>query len=83
MRSPSKQAHEGAADRRTAERRGPAADRREDVARALVGDRREGDQRAVAEAMVDALDDILKWERASERALRVAPSSASLEEATH
>lgn len=27
----------------------------------------------VAEAMVDALEDILRWERASERALRVAP----------
>jgi len=38
------------------------------------GERRVVEQRGMAEAMVDALEDILKWERASERALRVAGS---------
>jgi hypothetical protein len=31
--------------------------------------------RSVAHAMVDALEDILEWERASERALRVAQAT--------
>jgi len=58
-------------DRREAERR-TTSERRSDVQRAVEGDRRVVDQRAVGAAMVDALEDILKWERASERALRVA-----------
>jgi hypothetical protein len=33
-------------------------------------------KRDVAEAMVDALEDILKWERASERCLRVAQATS-------
>lgn len=40
------------------------------------GERRVVEQRGMAEAMVDALEDILKWERASERALRVAQASS-------
>lgn len=39
------------------------------------GERRVVEQRKVGPAMVDALEDILKWERASERALRIAASS--------
>jgi hypothetical protein len=61
-------------DRREAERR-TTSERRSDVQRAVEGDRRVVDQRAVGAAMVDALEDILKWERASERALRVAKIS--------
>ena len=36
---------------------------------------RPAEQRKVAHAMVDALEDILKWERASERSIRVADAS--------
>jgi hypothetical protein len=71
MRSPSKN---GEHDRRKAERRG-AADRRSEVTRSVAGDRREMEQRGVAEAMVDALEDILRWERASERVLKVASAT--------
>ena len=38
-------------------------------------ERRGPDQRGIAHAMVDALEDILKWERASERSIRVADAS--------
>lgn len=61
-----------AGDRRTAERRTPPAERRTEGSRAATGDRRVVDQRGIAAAMVDALEDILQWERASERNLRVA-----------
>ena len=37
------------------------------------GERGGVEQQGVAHAMVDALEDILKWERASERAMRTAP----------
>jgi hypothetical protein len=47
-------------------------DRRSDAARAMVGERREMDRRGVAKSMVDALSDILQWERESERRLRVS-----------
>jgi len=79
MRSPSKQDGD---DRRKTERRGQKTERRSDVVRGVAGERREVEQRGVATAMVDALEDILKWERASERAMKVAPSTASLENAT-
>jgi len=69
MTSPSKEQ----GDRRKSERRIDAA---EASARPLEAERREGDQRGVADAMVDALEDILRWERASERAIRVAASTA-------
>lgn len=72
--------HDGG-DRRTTERRGLAAERRSDAVRGATGDRREQEQRGMATAMVDALEDILKWERASERAMKVAPSSPTLENA--
>jgi hypothetical protein len=71
MRSPtSKDSNE----RRKAERRG-SPDRRSDSTRAVTGERRAEEQRGVAHAMVDALEDILKWERASERSIRVADAS--------
>ncbi len=67
------------ADRRKADRRSPeATERRVDAARAVTGDRRVVENRGVGKAMVDALEDILQWERASERALRVAAKSGDL-----
>jgi hypothetical protein len=72
MRSPTKETNE----RRTTERRG-VSDRRS--AARVASDRRVVDQRGIAHAMVDALEDILKWERASERSLRVMdPSNPDL-----
>lgn len=66
MRSPTKQT----SDRRSTERRAePGAP--------VKGERRGGEQRGVVTSMVDALEDILKWERASERALRVAESAST------
>jgi hypothetical protein len=46
---------------------------------AVKGERRVVEQRGVVTSMVDALEDILKWERASERALRVAAVSSTTE----
>ncbi len=81
MRSPSKS--DGENDRRKTERRGTvkSGERRSEPMRAATGDRREFEQRNVGTAMVDALEDILKWERASERAIKVAAdtSTASLD----
>ena len=37
------------------------------------------DQRGVVTSMVDALEDILRWERASERALRIAAAQSPTE----
>lgn len=63
-------------ERRKAERRGKP-ERRADVARGVAGERRTADNRGVAEAMVDALADILQWERASERVLKAASAHSS------
>jgi hypothetical protein len=63
-------------ERRKAERRTPPSERRIEVARAVTGDRRVVEKRGLGEAMVDALEDILKWERDSERAMRVAAKVA-------
>ena len=41
----------------------------------VKGEKRVVEQRGVVTSMVDALEDILKWERASERAMRVATES--------
>lgn len=62
----------GTKDRRKSERRMPVAERRSDAVRAVAGERRAADQRGEAKAMVDALEDILRWEKASERTLKVA-----------
>ena len=71
MRTPNKT--DKTKDRRETERRStPEAERRSEPERAVAGERREQDQRGLGVAMIDALDDILKWERASERSLRVA-----------
>jgi hypothetical protein len=60
-------------ERRKAERRTTKPEeRRVDVQRAVQGDRRVVEKRGVAAAMVDALEDILKWERASERSMKAA-----------
>ncbi|MCA9587821.1 MAG: hypothetical protein KC657_21005 [Myxococcales bacterium] len=67
MRSPAKHQEE----RRTTARRGPTTDRRTEVVRGALGDRRLVEQRGVADAMCDALEDILHWERASEVHLKV------------
>ena len=81
MRSPTKQ--DNTATRRT-------NDRASGTTRAArpKGERREGDTAAetgatpkgsVVTSMVDALEDILKWERASERAMRVATEQSTTE----
>lgn len=44
-----------------------------------TGERRVVEQRGVVTSMVDALEDILKWERASERAMRVATEQSTTE----
>lgn len=59
-----------------AERRTSSVERRADGARAIAGDRRVADNRGLGAAMVDALEDILQWERASERAMKVAADSS-------
>jgi hypothetical protein len=74
MSSPNKN---GESERRKAERRATTKDRRSEVTRSVAGDRREVEQRGVAVAMVDALEDILKWERASERVLKAAAKTSS------
>ena len=56
---------------RKSERRTPAAERKAEARQAAPGE--PGVEAPdVGAAMVDALEDILQWERASERALRVA-----------
>ncbi len=67
MRSPTKQA---GSDRRSAERRAEPSG-------TVKGERRVVEQRGVVTSMVDALEDILKWERASERAIRVAEAMST------
>jgi crotonobetainyl-CoA:carnitine CoA-transferase CaiB-like acyl-CoA transferase len=71
MRSPTKQ--DGTTDRRKTERRSSAA------SKPASGERRVVEQRGVVTSMVDALEDILKWERASERAMRVAVEHSEAE----
>jgi hypothetical protein len=73
MKPTSKEAEE----RRKVERRTPPTERRADAVRAASGDRRVVENRGVGAAMVDALEDILQWERASERSLKVAESVSS------
>jgi hypothetical protein len=70
MRSPTKQ---DGTDERKAERRASAS------ATSGTGERRVVEQRGVVTSMVDALEDILKWERASERAMRVATAKSPTE----
>jgi hypothetical protein len=60
------------AERRKADRRQPPTERRTDVARAVSGDRRLVENRGEVDAMADALEDILRWEKTSERSLKVA-----------
>lgn len=62
----------GAAERRTSDRRTPPAERRTDIGRSVQGDRRLVENRGEVKAMVDALEDILRWEKTSERSLKVA-----------
>lgn len=64
-------------ERRKAERRTAPSERRTEAARAVAGDRRVVENRGVGAAMVDALEDILQWERASERSLKVAEKASS------
>ena len=69
-------------DRRTTDRR-ENEERRSDAFRAAAGERRVIEQRGMVAAMGDALEDILRWERASERAMRIAePKGASVPEST-
>ncbi len=64
-------------DRRRADRRVGEPERRSDHMRAAAGERRVAEDRGVGVAMVDALEDILQWERASERARRIAAKADS------
>ena len=60
-------------DRRTADRRSLSGEHRaEEDDGAVLGDGRVTENRGVGAAMVDALEDILRWERASERSMKVA-----------
>ncbi len=68
MRTPTKQS---GSDRRGGERRGEAGEATQQ------GERRVVEQRGMVSSMVDALEDILKWERASERAMRVAEAASA------
>ena len=70
MRSPTKQ---DGTDRRKTERRASGS------SGSATGERRVVEQRGVVTSMVDALEDILKWERASERAMRVATEQSTTE----
>lgn len=66
-------------DRRRSERRIETTERRSGTMRTgehkNVAERREGESRGMVASMVDALEDILKYERASERVLRAAGSN--------
>ena len=79
MRSPTKHG----TDRRKTERRGGSAPSVAETAATAAtpetGERRVVEQRGVVTSMVDALEDILKWERASERAMRVATDQSTTE----
>ena len=78
MRSPSNK-HQETGDQRTSKRpsgRSETAERHDGARAAAAGDP-PVEQRSVVTSMVDALEDILRWERASERALRVAAEGAS------
>lgn len=82
MRSPTKHG----TDRRKTERRSSAGassatgtEVMTETAAAPNGERRVVEQRGVVTSMVDALEDILKWERASERAMRVATEQSTTE----
>lgn len=78
MRTPTDKNTDSGTERRSAERRDtPEQERRLEPARAATGERRVVDQRGMTEAMVDALSDILEWERRSERALRVASETTT------
>jgi hypothetical protein len=61
-------------DRRKSERR-ISTDRSSGTVRVAKGERREGEQKGMVASMVDALEDILAYERASERSLRAAGSN--------
>lgn len=64
-------------DQRKADRRVTPDRRSSSAMRAAAGDRREMDNRDVVAAMGDALEDILAWERASERSLKAADAVVS------
>jgi hypothetical protein len=59
------------------------SERRAKTARAAAAPKGEGQveptKASVVTSMVDALEDILKWERASERAMRVATEQSTTE----
>ena len=69
-------------DLRKAERRSPPTERRAEATRAVAGERRVVENRGVAEAMVDALEDILRWERTSERSMKIASKVSMAEPAS-
>ena len=85
MRSPTKQ---DSAERRSTEHRAPRSETvraarpagtARAAARARDAEAAPTPKTAVVTSMVDALEDILKWERASERAMRVATEQSTTE----
>lgn len=72
MRSPTKQDGTRNSERRAKTARAVAAPKGEGRV-----ERTKPSQAGVVTSMVDALEDILKWERASERAMRVAVESTT------
>ncbi|MDB4937471.1 MAG: hypothetical protein JWP87_4443 [Labilithrix sp.] len=73
MRSPTKQDSTGRKTERASTRTASAPSKRAEHVTA------EQPQTQVVTSMVDALEDILKWERASERAMRVAAEQSTTE----
>jgi hypothetical protein len=73
MRSPTKQ---DGTNRRASETARTARATRASGERRPAEDPKQG---GVVTSMVDALEDILKWERASERAMRVATEQSTTE----
>ena len=84
MRSPTKQDSSDLVGRRTSEHRrsetvsGTRAARPKGQSR-ITTPPAPAEKGAVVTSMVDALEDILKWERASERAMRVASEQSTTE----
>jgi len=64
-----------AGESRKSQPRAPTSERRVAVRRSAASEEHGAEDDGLGAAMVDALEDILQWERASERALQVAESA--------
>jgi hypothetical protein len=79
MRSPTKQDSTGRKAERASTRTASASASTSTTRRRAARSVEEQPQQQVVTSMVDALEDILKWERASERAMRVATEQSTTE----